>query len=244
MRLERMNLYSGGLIMVRCFGLLLALVASVQSANAALLSTWDFATDASGTVAAGIVGTAGNMSNTGPTSATGTPGRTYGNNGIRTAVGSAQVWRTSTFNNVGSGSPLAARYSSLSFTNTATNGNVYNLTSLDLLARNVVGLNGRSVVVSYSVTGQSGETVLATFNRTSTAFSSGSAGFAGVSLFGGDTLTVYFRFFKDVTDDNTTNRAVDLDNITLSGDVVPEPASMAVFGLVGLGVAVARRRKK
>ena len=244
MRLERMNLYSGGLIMVRCFGLLLALVASVQSANAALLSTWDFATDASGTVAAGIAGTAGDMSNSGPTSATGTPGRTYGNNGVRTVVGSASFWRTSTFNNVGSSSPLADRYSSLSFTNTATNGSVYILSSLDLLARNSVATSARSVVVSYNVTGQAGETVLATFSRASTTFSSSTGSLDGVSLFGGDTLTVYFRFFKSLTDNTTTNRAMDLDNITLNGDVVPEPASMAVFGLVGLGVAVARRRKK
>jgi hypothetical protein len=239
-----MNLYSGGLIMVRCFGLLLALVASVQSANAALLSTWDFATDASGTVASGIVGTAGDMTNTGATAATGSPGRTYGNNGARQVVGGQQVWRTSTFNNVGSGSPLADRYSSLSFTNTSTNGNVYNMSSLELLARNATGIQGRSVVVSYKVTGQANETALATFDRTSATFTSGSTGFAGVSLFGGDTLTVYFRFFKDSSDNNTTNRAFDLDNITLNGDVVPEPASMAVFGLVGLGVAVARRRKK
>lgn len=238
-----MNLYSGGLIMVRCFGLLLALVASVQSANAALLATWDFATDASGTVAAGIVGTAGNMSNTGPFTATGTPGRTYGNNGSRQVISTAGVWRTSDFNNVGSGSPLAARYSSLSFTNTSTVNQV-KMTSLDLLARNAVGLTGRSVVVSYSVTGAAGETSLATFDRTSTTFTAGSTGFSGVTLNSGDTLTVYFRFFKDAADNTTSNRRMDLDNITLSGDVVPEPASMAVFGLVGLGVAVARRRKK
>lgn len=238
-----MNLYSGGLIMVRCFGLLLALVASVQSANAALLATWDFATDASGTVAAGIVGTAGNMSNTGPFTATGTPGRTYGNNGSRQVISTAGVWRTSDFNNVGSGSPLAARYSSLSFTNTSTVNQV-KMTSLDLLARNAVGLTGRSVVVSYKVTGAASETSLATFDRTSTTFTAGSTGFSGVTLNSGDTLTVYFRFFKDAADNTTTNRRMDLDNITLSGDVVPEPASMAVFGLVGLGVAVARRRKK
>ena len=243
MKMERMNLYSGGLIMVRIFGLLLALVASVQSANAALLATWDFATDASGTVASGIVGTAGAMSNTGPTTATGTPGRTYGNNGARQLVSTAGIWRTSDFNNVGSGSPLAARYSSLSFTNTSTVNRV-KMTSLELLARNAVGTTGRSVVVSYKVTGAANETALATFDRTSTTFSSGSTGFSGVTLNTGDTLTVFFRFFKDSSDNTTTNRRLDLDDIKLNGDIVPEPASMAVFGLVGLGMAVARRRKK
>ncbi len=241
MKTERMNLYSGGLIMVRIFGLLLALVASVQSANAALLATWDFATDASGTVASGIVGTAGAMSNAGPFTGTGSPVRTYGNNGARQLISSAGVWRTSDFNNIGSGSPLAARYSFLSFTNTST-VNTVKMTSLELLARNAVGTTGRSVVVSYAKTGS--ETTLATFDRTSTTFTSGSTGFSGVKLSMGETLTVYFRFFKDAADNTTTNRRLDLDDIKLNGDIVPEPASMAVFGLVGLGVAVARRRKK
>lgn len=228
--------------MVRCFGLVLALVASVQSANAALLATWNFATNASGTVASGISGTAGNMLNQGPNTLVGSPGRTFGNNGSRQALNGG-VWRTSDFNNIGSGSPLAARYSSLSFTNTSTS-NVIKMTSLDLLARNAVGTTGRSVVVSYKVTGAASETALATFDRTSTTFTAGSAGLTGVTLGTGDMLTVYFRFFKSASDNTTTNQRLDLDNITLSGDVVPEPASMAVFGLVGLGVAVARRRKK
>ncbi|MEY2612128.1 MAG: hypothetical protein RL069_940 [Planctomycetota bacterium] len=243
MKTERMNLYSGGLIMVRIFGLLLALVASVQSANAALLATWDFATDASGRVASGISGTAGAMSNAGPFTGTGSPVRTYGNNGARQLISGAGVWRTSDFNNIGSGSTLAARYSFLSFTNSST-VNLVKMTSLQLLARNAVGTTGRSVVVSYKVTGAGSETALATFDRTSTTFSSGSTGFSGVTLNPGDTLTVYFRFFKDAADNTTTNRRLDLDDIKLNGDIVPEPASMAVFGLVGLGVAVARRRKK
>jgi hypothetical protein len=236
----RMNFYSGGLIMVRVFGLLLALVASAQSANAALLATWDFATNANGVVASGITGTAGAMTNAGPNTGIGNPSRSYGNAGQRQLISGQGVWRTSDFNNVGDNSVLAARYSFLSFTNTSINQ--VKMTSLDLLARNAVGAQSRSVAVSYKKTGAANESALGTFARTSSTFSAGSAAFSGVTLNTGDTLTVYFRFFK--SEDNTTNRRLDLDNITLSGDVVPEPASMAVFGLVGVGVAVARRRKK
>jgi hypothetical protein len=86
---------------------------------------------------------------------------------------------------------------------------------------------------------------MGSFERTSSSFSSSTASFAsGVTLDAGDSVTVYFRFFKSGSDNNSNNRQLDLDDIALNGDVVPEPASMAVFGLVGLGVAVARRRKK
>lgn len=233
------NLLFGGLIMVRCFGLLLALVVSVQSASAALLSTWDFASNANGTVAGGIVGAAGAMQNAGQTSATG--GLVYGNAGARNASG---FWRTSNFNNVGSASPLSARYSYISFTNNSS-VNQITLTTLDFKAKNTSGVFGRNVDVSYKITGVSGESSLGSFERTSSSFSSSTASFAtGVTLDAGDSVTVYFRFFKSDSDNNSNNRQLDLDDIALNGDVVPEPASMAVFGLVGLGVAVARRRKK
>ena len=42
----------------------------------------------------------------------------------------------------------------------------------------------------------------------------------------------------------TTATVVALDNVRFFGTVVPEPASMAVFGLLGAGVAVRRLRRK
>jgi hypothetical protein len=35
-----------------------------------------------------------------------------------------------------------------------------------------------------------------------------------------------------------------IDNIKLNGDLVPEPASMAIFGLLGVGAAARRYRRK
>jgi len=181
--------------MVRVFGLLLALVASAQSANAALLATWNFATNANGVVASGITGTAGAMTNAGPNTGIGSPARSYGNAGQRQLISGQGVWRTSDFNNVGANSVLAARYSFLSFTNTSISNQV-KMTSLDLLVRNAIGAQSRSVVVSYKKTGAANESALGTFARTSATFSAGSAAFSGVTLNTGETLTVYFRFFQ------------------------------------------------
>jgi len=40
------------------------------------------------------------------------------------------------------------------------------------------------------------------------------------------------------------NTSVSLDNVNFNGEFVPEPASMAVFGLLGAGLAVRRLRRK
>jgi hypothetical protein len=41
-----------------------------------------------------------------------------------------------------------------------------------------------------------------------------------------------------------SNRRLQIDSIELFGDVVPEPASMAIFGLLGVGAAAGRFRRK
>jgi hypothetical protein len=47
---------------------------------------------------------------------------------------------------------------------------------------------------------------------------------------------------KGLTGTGSTTFSV--DNVTFNGDVIPEPASMAVFGLLGAGVAFRRLRRK
>lgn len=47
---------------------------------------------------------------------------------------------------------------------------------------------------------------------------------------------------KGLTGSGTTTFSV--DNVMFRGDVIPEPASMAVFGLLGAGVAFRRLRRK
>ena len=221
--------------MVRIFGLLIALVASVQTANAALLASWNFNTDASGSVTSGVNASATDMSNFGPTASVG--GIVYGNNGSRNA---GNFWRTSLFNVQGADNVLAARGSSLTFTNNDAR-NPIQLSSLSFNAKNQNGTAQRGVRVSVSLNGGA-EQAIGDYVRTAATFSNSTGSLDGLTLRQGDTLTVFFRFFKDEA--NTTSRQLDIDDIQINGEVVPEPASLAVFGLVGAGVAFARRRKK
>jgi hypothetical protein len=43
---------------------------------------------------------------------------------------------------------------------------------------------------------------------------------------------------------SASNRRLQIESIELFGDVVPEPASMAIFGLLGVGAAAGRFRRK
>lgn len=220
--------------MVRVFSLLITLAATMQSANAALLASWNFATNADGAVSAGLGASATAFSNTGPTVASG--GVIYGNNGSRNAGG---FWRTSQFNNQTPANVLPGRYSSLTFTNESA-VQVFQLGSVSFRAKNQTGIAERGVKVTYSVNGGA-EVDAGSFTRTTTTFTTSTAQLDAI-LRQNDTLKVFFRFFKNEA--NTTNRQLDLDDIQIDGDVVPEPASLAVFGLVGAGLAIARRRKK
>ena len=40
------------------------------------------------------------------------------------------------------------------------------------------------------------------------------------------------------------NRRIQIDSIELYGDIIPEPASMAIFGLLGVGAVAGRFRRK
>ena len=53
-----------------------------------------------------------------------------------------------------------------------------------------------------------------------------------------------FSFVTPGSTANSTNRRLQIDSIELFGDVVPEPASMAIFGLLGVGAAAGRFRRK
>lgn len=212
---------------MRFFGLILAVVAMAQSANAALLSTWDFDSNADAVVASGVAGTGTAFTNVG----------TAGSNGISGAI-SSQRWATAT--NVTNTSAAAgdAKYNTFSFTNTSSNPYILTDMAFDLGRLGGTGTNVIRVLVTQQVgAGPEEEIFGVTQNSTSIASKGDSLG--DTLLAAGETVTYRFYYSRS----GTANGGV-IDNITLNGELVPEPASMAIFGLLGVGAAARRFRRK
>lgn len=216
--------------MSKFFGLVLAVLAMVQSADAALLSTWNFEGNANGS------------------STTGTPGDFINNGDI--GVGSAGIagslmtvngegrWRTgpNIFNSTSAYS--ATRFNSFSYTSASAETD---FTELKFNAkRNNGNLNTPTVFanVRYSIDGGS-EVDLGTKSFTTTAMSPFSL---TTPIFLAAGSVIDFRVYW-ARQGNATQ--ADLDDLQLFGTSqnVPEPASIAVFGLLGAGVALRRMRR-
>ena len=83
-------------------------------------------------------------------------------------------------------------------------------------------------------------------NSSTVTFNFGVGSLPAVTLAQNDRLQV--RILLRSTTKNASGqigtRSITFDNITLNGDVVPEPASLAVFGLLGAGLVAKRFRRK
>lgn len=212
---------------MRFFGLFLAVVAMAHSANAALLSTWNFDSSANAVVASGVTGTGTAFTNVG----------TAGSNGINGSI-SSQRWATATNVTNSSASAGGPRYNTFSFTNTGANPYVLTNLSLDLARVNGTGTNLIRVMVTQQIgAGDEDEVFTATSNSATLSAKGDSLG--AVALASGETVTYRFYYSRQ----GTANGAL-IDNIQLNGDLVPEPASMAIFGLLGVGAAARRFRRK
>jgi len=216
--------------MIRFFGLVIAVVAMVQSADAALLSAWNFEGNANGS------------------STTGTPGA-FINNGVSGAAshgltGGVQVvdtegrWRTGTNITNSTSAYSSTKFNSFSYTSARAETD---FTELKFNARRTNGNFGTPTVfanVRYSIDGGP-EVSLGTKNITETSMSPFS--FTNpIFLAAGSVID--FRVYW-ASQGNTTT--AELDNLQLLGtsENVPEPASIAVFGLLGAGVAFRRMRR-
>jgi hypothetical protein len=214
---------------MRFFGLILAVVAMAQSANAALLSCWDFntANGVNAVVTPGVTGTATAFTNVG----------SAGSNGIDGTVASQQ-WATATNVSNNSASAGASRYNTFSFTNTGANP--YKLTdlSLDLARVGGTGTNVIRILVTQQI-GAGSEDEVFTVSANNGTLTTKSDMLGDVLLATGETATYRFYYSRS----GTVNGGL-IDNIKLNGDLVPEPASMAIFGLLGVGAAARRYRRK
>ena len=214
---------------MRFFGMVLAVVAMAQSANAALLSCWDFntANGVNAVVTPGVTGTGTAFTNVG----------TAGSNGIDGSVASQQ-WATGTNVTNSSATSGSSKYNTFSFTNTGANP--YKLTDLSLdLAR--VGGSGTNVIrilVTQQIGAGNEEEVFTVTANNGNLTPKGDA-LGDVLLATGETATYRFYYSRS----GSANGAL-IDNIKLNGDLVPEPASMAIFGLLGVGAAARRYRRK
>jgi hypothetical protein len=207
--------------------MVLAVVAMAQSANAALLSTWNFDSNADAVVSPGVTGTGTAFTNVG----------SAGSNGIDGAVASQQ-WATGTNVSNNSASAGASRYNTFSFTNTGANP--YKLTdlSLDLARVGGTGTNVIRILVTQQI-GAGSEDEVFTVSANNGTLTTKSDMLGDVLLATGETATYRFYYSRS----GTVNGGL-IDNIQLNGDLVPEPASMAIFGLLGVGAAARRYRRK
>ena len=212
---------------MRFFGLVLVVVAMAQSANAALLSTWNFDSNANASVESGVTGSGTAFVNVG----------TSGSNGINGSI-SAQRWDTAT--NVTNSSAVAgdSKYNMFSFTNTSSIGYVLSEMKLDLARIGGTGTNLIKVVVTQQI-GAGAEDELFTFSSNSGTSVNKSDSLGDIILAAGETATYKFYYSRSVG-----TLGASIDNIQLLGSAVPEPTSMAIFGLLGVGAAARRFRRK
>ena len=210
---------------MRFFGLVLVVVAMAQSANGALLSTWNFDSNADGKVTNSLLASATPFVNVG----------TPGERGINGAI-SSQSWATAT--NVVNTSINFSRYNEITFTNNDTSP--FKLLKLSFDMARVNGAVGDTIRMQVTQKVGAGPEVQVgnLFTSSSLTLESKTGSLGPATLAPGETATYRFYYAR-----SGSNNGGLIDNIRLTGDV-PEPASIAIFGLLGVGAAARRFRRK
>jgi hypothetical protein len=208
--------------MVRVFGLLIAAIALMAPANAALLVRYDFSGNATGTTDPVLTATGGTASAFG-----GTAGNTTGTTSFAGFAPDTGVWRT----NVG----LSTGQSN-SFTITAGSLPVMVDNILFSYRRQSPGTTNVTGDVSYTI-GAGAPVSLDPFTAVNGVNTYDAAGTFSFLLGAGESVTFNINY-------NTSTNGVEFGFVELQGAVVPEPASIAVFGSLAAFGLVRRYRRK
>lgn len=120
------------------------------------------------------------------------------------------------------------------------------LTDLEIRGRRINGNPSATaradVAVSYQIDTGSGYGALVFIDsiQPGISYANQPYDFSDVLLASGSKI----RFVIDTTVGAGTSVSFEMDSVKLNGGAVPEPASMAIFGLMGAGLAVRRFRRK
>jgi hypothetical protein len=206
-----------GYAMVKLFGFMLALAAMVSSANAALLVSYQYAEPDSKDPTSAASGINADTSS----------GVFSVNNGLQRI--SSSVSNTT-----------AVRKEDFAFSTSAPNS--ISLTSMTFNSALISGSRTVSFTPSFTLDG---------VTVASNLYSVSGSGFGAYTVtFNQPLLIGTGAFVASISAQGTSggasgsSTAFSLDNVNFNGELVPEPASMAVFGLLGAGLAVRRLRRK
>lgn len=209
--------------MVRVFGLLIAAIALMAPANAALLVRYDFSGNATGTADGVLTATGGTASTFG-----GTAGNSTATTSFAGFAPDTGVWRT----NVG-----VTTGQSNSFTLTAGSLPVMVDNILFSYRRQGTGTQANvSGDVSYTI-GSGTPVTLDPFTAVNGVNTYDAAGTFSFLLAPGESVTFNINY-------TTSANGVEFGFVELQGAVVPEPASIAVFGSLAAFGLVRRYRRK
>lgn len=227
--------------MTRILGLVLGFLVCGQSASAALLVSYNFTSSGSPTYNGTQGGLDSGSSTASAFSATGSAA-----NGAPGAVNNGS-WLT--------GNTVNATESSANFNRFTITNNNYQSVTIDSLSANIwksvaTATGTANVKVSYSLNGGTSWVDFGTdaviSNTASTALTTAETLTLTSPVVVGRGKSIDFRFqwYRTGSPANTTRFR--FDDLRVFGSVanVPEPLSIATFGLVGAGLAVARRRKQ
>jgi hypothetical protein len=201
--------------MVRIFGLIVALAALMTPASAALLARYDFTGNADATTNFVTATTFG-----------GTAGNAVGTTSNAGFAPDTGVWRT----DIGL---TAGEFNSFTLTAGAAPVTVDNIL---FSYRRQDGTGNPSGTITYKI-GSNAEVLVDTFNSANSVNVFNAAGVFSFALNAGESVLFSINY-------DTNVNGLEIGFVEVQGSVVPEPASMAIFGtLAGFGLVRRLRRK-